>query len=99
MIYRLAHRQTWVARPLSVLTPQMLRDIIHRALVGRVRENLAASGVEADARLHRVVPYDHQHVRGTVRRLGLQEWRPVRFRVTDVDTDPTAEHPANDRPR
>lgn len=43
-----------MARPLSVLTPRLLRDIIHRALVGRVRENLAASGVEADVRLHRV---------------------------------------------
>jgi hypothetical protein len=53
-LFELAHRETWVARPLSVLTPRLLRDIIHRALVGRVRENLAASGVEADVRLHRV---------------------------------------------
>ena len=43
-----------MARPLSVLTPHLLRDIIHGGLVGRVRENLAASGVEADVRLHRV---------------------------------------------
>lgn len=41
-LFELAHRETWVARPLSVLTPRLLRDIIHRALVGRVRENLAA---------------------------------------------------------
>ncbi|HEV2782188.1 MAG TPA: hypothetical protein VGX25_22580 [Actinophytocola sp.] len=53
-LFELAHRETWVARPLSVLTPRLLRDVIHRAVVGRVRENLAASGVEADVRLHRV---------------------------------------------
>lgn len=53
-LFELAHRETWVARPLSVLTPRLLRDLIHRAVVGRVRENLAASGVEAEVRLHRV---------------------------------------------
>jgi hypothetical protein len=37
-----------------VFTPRLLRDIIHRTVVGRLRENLAASGVEADVRLHRV---------------------------------------------
>ena len=50
-LFELAHRETWVARPLSVLTPRLLRDTIHRTVVGRVRENLAASGVEADVRL------------------------------------------------
>jgi hypothetical protein len=49
----LAHRETWVARPLSMLTPRLLRDVIHRTVVERVRKNLAASGVEADVRLHR----------------------------------------------
>lgn len=58
-LFELAHRETCVARPPSVLTPRLLRDIIHRALVGRVRENLAASGVEADVRLHRV-RYGHE---------------------------------------
>jgi hypothetical protein len=53
-LFELAHRETWVARPLSVLTPRLLRDAIHRRLVGRVRENLADAGVEADVRLHRV---------------------------------------------
>ena len=41
-LFELAHRETWVVRPLSVLTPRLLRDVIHRAVVGRVRENLAA---------------------------------------------------------
>ncbi len=53
-LLKLAHRKTWVARPLSVLKPRLLCDVIHHALVGRVRENLAAAGVEADVGLHRV---------------------------------------------
>lgn len=53
-LFELAHKETWVARPLSVLTPRLLRDIIHRHVVGRVRENLTAAGVDADVRLHRV---------------------------------------------
>lgn len=53
-LFELAHKETWVAKPLSVLTPRLLRDIIHRTVVGRVRENLTAAGVEAEVRLHRV---------------------------------------------
>ncbi len=53
-LFELAHKETWVARPLSVLTPRLLRDVIHRHVVGRVRENLSAAGVDADVRLHRV---------------------------------------------
>ena len=53
-LFELAHRETWVARPLTMLTPRLLRDVIHRRVVGRVRENLAAAGVEAEVRLHRV---------------------------------------------
>lgn len=53
-LFELAHRRTWVARPLSVLTPRLLRDILHRKVVGRVRAGLAEAGVDADIRLHRV---------------------------------------------
>lgn len=53
-LFELAHRETWLARPLSMLTPRLLRDVIHRRVVGRVRENLTAAGVVADVRLHRV---------------------------------------------
>ncbi len=53
-LFELAHKETWVARPLSLLTPRLLRDVIHRHVVGRVRENLGAAGVDADVRLHRV---------------------------------------------
>jgi hypothetical protein len=52
-LFDLAHRETWLARPLIVLTPRVLSHAIHRRLVVKVRENLAASGVEADVRLHR----------------------------------------------
>jgi hypothetical protein len=53
-LFELAHKETWVAKPLSVLTPRVLRDVIHRTVVGRVRENLSAAGVEAEVKLHRV---------------------------------------------
>jgi hypothetical protein len=36
-----------------VLTPRLLRDVVHRRLIGKVRESLADAGVEADVRLHR----------------------------------------------
>lgn len=58
------------ARPLSVLTQRLLRDIIHRALVGRVRENLAASGVEADVRLH-LSATDHERAGVDLGRRGV----------------------------
>jgi hypothetical protein len=53
-LFELAHKETWVAKPLSVLTPRLLRDVIHRTVVGRVRENLGTAGVEAEVKLHRV---------------------------------------------
>ena len=37
-LFELAHRETRMARPLSMLTPRLLRDVIHRTVVGRVRE-------------------------------------------------------------
>lgn len=53
-LFEVARRETWLARPLTVLTPRLLRDVVHRHVVGRVRENLSAAGVDADVRLHRV---------------------------------------------
>lgn len=52
-LFELAHRESWLARPLTVLAPRTLSDAIHRRLVAKVRESLAASGVQADVRLHR----------------------------------------------
>jgi hypothetical protein len=53
-LFELAHRQSVFARPFTALTPRLLRDVVHRRLVGKVRESLAASGVEAEVRVHRV---------------------------------------------
>jgi hypothetical protein len=52
-LFELAHRESALTRPFTVLTPRLLRDVVHRRLIGKVRESLAASGVEADVRLHR----------------------------------------------
>ncbi|MFL6124458.1 hypothetical protein [Actinophytocola sp.] len=52
-LFELAHRENALTRPLTALTPRLLRDVVHRKLIGRVRESLAASGVRADVRLHR----------------------------------------------
>jgi Na+-transporting methylmalonyl-CoA/oxaloacetate decarboxylase gamma subunit len=52
-LFELAHKENALTRPLTALTPRLLRDVVHRKLVGRVRESLAASGVEADVRVHR----------------------------------------------
>lgn len=52
-LFELAHKESVFTRPFTALTPRLLRDVVHRKLVGKVRESLAASGVEADVRLHR----------------------------------------------
>lgn len=53
-LFELAHKESVFARPLTALTPRLLRDVVHRRLVGKVRESLSASGVQAEVRLHRV---------------------------------------------
>lgn len=53
-LFELAHKESALARPLTALTPRLLRDVVHRKLIGRVRESLSAAGVEADVRVHRV---------------------------------------------
>ncbi|TDV55297.1 hypothetical protein [Actinophytocola oryzae] len=52
-LFELAHRESVFTRPLTALTPRLLRDVVHRRLVTKVRESLTASGVAADVRLHR----------------------------------------------
>jgi hypothetical protein len=54
-LFELAHKESALTRPLTALTPRLLRDVVHRKLVGKVRESLSAAGVEADVRLHRAV--------------------------------------------
>jgi hypothetical protein len=52
-LFELAHKETVLARPFTALTPRLLRDVVHRRLVGKVRESLTASGVVADVKLYR----------------------------------------------
>lgn len=52
-LFELAHKESALTRPLTALTPRLLRDVVHRKLVGKVRESLSEAGVEADVRLHR----------------------------------------------
>ena len=52
-LFELAHRESVLTRPFTMLTPRLLRDVVHRRLVGKVRESLSASGVEADVQVRR----------------------------------------------
>ena len=52
-LFELAHKESALTRPFTALTPRLLRDVVHRRLVGRVRDSLSEQGVEADVRLHR----------------------------------------------
>ena len=39
-LFELAHKESAFTRPFTALTPRLLRDVVHRKLVGRVRESL-----------------------------------------------------------
>jgi hypothetical protein len=52
-LFELAHRESVLTRPFTMLTPRVLRDVVHRRLVGKVRESLSAAGVEADVQVRR----------------------------------------------
>lgn len=52
-LFELAHRESALTRPFTMLTPRLVRDLVHRRLVGKVRESLSAAGVEADVRVRR----------------------------------------------
>jgi len=52
-LFELAHRESALTRPLTALTPRLLRNVVHRRLIGRVRQGLTEAGVQADVRLHR----------------------------------------------
>ncbi|HEY0454521.1 hypothetical protein [Actinophytocola sp.] len=52
-LFELAHKESALTRPLTVLTPRLLRDVVHRRLIGKVRQSLTDQGVRADVRLHR----------------------------------------------
>jgi hypothetical protein len=52
-LFELAHKENALTRPLTALTPRLVRDVVHRRLVVKVRESLTAQGVQADVRVHR----------------------------------------------
>jgi hypothetical protein len=52
-LFELAHRESVLTRPLTALTPRLLRDVVHRRIVRTVRESMDGQGVRADVRLHR----------------------------------------------
>jgi hypothetical protein len=52
-LFELAHRESVLTRPFTMLTPRLLRDVVHRRLIGKVRESLSAAGVQADVQVRR----------------------------------------------
>ncbi|OLF12857.1 hypothetical protein BLA60_06195 [Actinophytocola xinjiangensis] len=52
-LFELAHQHSALTRPLTALTPRLVRDVVHRKLIDRVRAALSGAGVRADVRLHR----------------------------------------------
>jgi hypothetical protein len=52
--FELAGRSSWFARPLSAVTPDLLRNVVYQRAVTMFRERSSEYGVEADVRLHRV---------------------------------------------
>jgi hypothetical protein len=52
-LFELAHKESVLTRPFTALTPRLLRDVVHRRIIGRVRESLNDQGVQAEVKLHR----------------------------------------------
>jgi hypothetical protein len=51
--FELAGRETWFARPLSAMTPDLLRSLVYQRAATMFRERAEEYGVQADVRLHR----------------------------------------------
>lgn len=49
----LAAEKTWIARPLTAVSPNLLREIVYKAAVTQVRKQLTLLDIEADVRVHR----------------------------------------------
>jgi hypothetical protein len=49
----LAGEKTWIARPLSAVTPNLLRELVYKQAVTQVRKQLALLNIEADVQVHR----------------------------------------------
>jgi hypothetical protein len=52
-LFELAHKESVFTRPFTALTPRLLRDVVHRRIIGRVRQSLTDQGVQAEVKLHR----------------------------------------------
>lgn len=50
---KLAAEKVWIARPLSVVTPNLLRELVYKQAVTQVRKQLAILNIDADVRVHR----------------------------------------------
>lgn len=49
----LAAEKTWIARPLTAVSPNLLREIVYKAAVTQVRKQLTVLNIEADVQVHR----------------------------------------------
>lgn len=47
-----------LARTLSVMSPGLVRGLVHRETVSELRTRLEAEGIDADVRVRRVIPRD-----------------------------------------
>ncbi|MGH3515906.1 MAG: hypothetical protein ACRDQ7_00500 [Haloechinothrix sp.] len=49
----LAAEKTWIARPLTAVNPNLLREIVYKSAASQVRKQLAVLNIEADVQVHR----------------------------------------------
>lgn len=49
----LAAEKVWIARPMSAVTPNLLRELVYKQAVTQVRKQLAILNIEADVQVHR----------------------------------------------
>ena len=51
--FELAGRSTWFAKPMSAVSPDLVRGVVNQRAVALFREKSAEFGVDVDVRLHR----------------------------------------------
>lgn len=50
---KLAAEKVWIARPMSAVSPNLLREVVYKAAVAQVRKQLALLHIDADVKVHR----------------------------------------------
>jgi hypothetical protein len=50
--FELAGRSTWFAKPLTAVTPDLLRNVVNQRAVSLLRDRSADFGVQADVTMH-----------------------------------------------